>query len=356
MDPGTEQGYWCRTTFSDSVMTSFTWTIENFQNREEKFKERISSSLISVKGSDNRVSKWVFDIFPKGKTWYCNGGVRIDLTSKNDFPVRASWDMCILNRNSKQKFKRSAGSHTFETKEAAWGFDDVLMQSDMTDKLLPNGNLTLMFEITVYSEGKNLTNSMDYNNINFNFLRPDQRHKQVCDHLGQVLADKEFCDVEIQCEESVFPCHQLVLAARSPVFRAMLQVDMKEKQTKKIVIEDSKPEIVSQMLNFIYTGDIANEKLDDMASDLLAVGEKYQLIHLTKMCEDNLCSTLDVDNSIKYLVLGDIYNLLTLKTLALELAAKNMKKIVDTDVYKDLFKQKPELAWEVNKLKIQEDV
>ena len=217
------------------------------------------------------------------------------------------------------------------------------MQSDLTDKLLPNGNLTLVFEITP-----------DSNNINF--LRPDQRHKQVCDHLGQVLANKEFCDVEILCEESVFPCHQLVLAARSPVFRALLQADMKEKQSKNIVIEDSKPEIVSEMLNFIYTGDIANEKLDEMAKDLLGVGEKYQLLHLKKMCEEKLSSTLEVNNSIEYLVLGDLHNLLTLKTLALEIIAKNMKKIVDTDVYKDLFKQNPELAWEVNKVKIQEDV
>ena len=116
MDSSTEQGYWCKTTFSDSVKTSFTWTIENFKNREEKYRERISSSLISVKGSDNRLSQWVFDIYPKGKTSKCKGGVHIDLTSKNDFPVRASWDMCILNRNSKQKFKRSTKSLTFEKK------------------------------------------------------------------------------------------------------------------------------------------------------------------------------------------------------------------------------------------------
>ena len=356
MNSSNEPDDWCRTTFGDSVKASFTWTIENFKNREEKHKERISSSLFSVKGSDNTVSQWVFEIFPKGKTSYCKGGVRIDLTSKNKFPVKAYWDMCILNRNSKQKFKRSAKSHTFETQGSTWGFDDVLMQRDLTDKLLPNGNLTLVFEITVYCKGKNLTSSMDMTFDRTNFLRQNQRRKQVCDHLGQVLADKEFCDVEIQCDKSIFPCHKLVLAARSPVFRAMLQADMKEKQTKKIVIEDSKPEIVSEMLNFIYTGDITNEKLHEMASDLLAVGEKYQLVHLTKMCEDKLCSTLEVDKSIEYLVLGDLYNLLTLKTLALELVAKNMKKIVNTDVYKDLFKQNPELAWEVNKVKIEEDL
>ena len=210
-----------------------------------------------------------------------------------------------------------------------------------------------MFEITVYGQGKTLSGSKDLENNNF--LRQDQRQKQVCDHLGQVLEGKKFSDLEIHCEETVFPCHQLVLAARSPVFRAMLDSDMVEKQTKIIIIKDAKPDIVAEMLNFIYTGDITNEKMDEMARALLGIADMYQLDYLKKMCEDKLCSTLEIDNSIECLVLGDTHNAPTLKMMAIKFIGKNITKIVDTDVYKDLFRQKPDLAWEVYKVNVQED-
>ena len=356
MESNSKKGFWCRTTFCDSVKTYFTWTIESFKNREEKFKEKISSSIFKVRGSDKRVSEWVIEVFPKGDDEHFMNRVRIGLTSKNDFPVKASWIGYILDRNNKKKHKKDAGIYEFKRRGKGWGFSDYPFHSEFTDSLLPGGNLTLVFEITVYGEGRNLSGSNGMTDNN-NYIKQDrsQRQMQVCDHLGQVLADKEFADVEIICDTAVFPCHQLILAARSPVFKAMFQAEMKEKLARKIVIKDCHPDVVSEMLNFIYTVDISTEKLSKLAIDLLGVGEMYQLDCLKNMCEDELCSTLNVEKSIEYLVLGDSHNAPKLKKMALELVSKNMKKIVDTDVYRDLFRQKPDLAWEVNKVKMQDD-
>ena len=177
-------------------------------------------------------------------------------------------------------------------------------------------------------------------------IRQNQRLKNVRDHLGQY---EEFTDIEIYCEETVFPCHQLVLAAGSPVFRAMLNANMIEKQTKKIVIDDYKPEIVAEMLNFLYTGDVHNEILEKTAKKLLGVADKYLLDHLKAMIEEKLCSFLNVDNSIECLDFGDSHNALKLKRMALEIVAKNMKTFVDTGVISDLFTHKPALAWEVTR-------
>ena len=81
--------------------------------------------------------------------------------------------------------------------------------------------------------------------------------QKLSDDFGQLLTDKEFSDIEIHCGDKVLPCNQIFLAARSPVFKAMLQADMKEKQSKKIVIEDFNPRTVAHMLKFMYTGDIS---------------------------------------------------------------------------------------------------
>merc|ERR1719480_287032 len=104
------------------------------------------------------------------------------------------------------------------------------------------------------------------------------------------------------------------------------------------------------MLNFIYTGSISShDAISEIATALLAAADKYQLDLLKKICEERLCSTLEVTNCVEYLVLGDTYQTFKLRRRAMEIAVENIDSIMDTDVFKDLFKQTPELAWEVMK-------
>ena len=86
--------------------------------------------------------------------------------------------------------------------------------------------------------------------------------------------------------------------------------------------------------------------MEEIVSDLLGVADKYELNDLKEMCEEKLCSSfLPVENSIECLVLGDLHRASKLKKMALKLVAKNTRKIVDIYVYKELFTQKPALAW-----------
>ena len=82
----------------------------------------------------------------------------------------------------------------------------------------------------------------------------------------------------MKCQDKVFDCHQFMLSARytalklhqyihylhchhpcrSPVFRAMFQADMAEKKTKKVDIQDLHPDVVAEMLQFIYSGNTPN--------------------------------------------------------------------------------------------------
>mgnify|MGYP001200863164 CR=1 FL=1 len=180
MEPeaGTEQNQWCRTTFGDGVKTSFTWTIENFKNRKEKFNQPILSSIISVTdSSDKRLTKWCIEVYPKGSLTvsgmqYANVGVF--LRNKNGFKSTASFVFWILDENAKKnnvKVVGQGGSNEI-TRGSSLGIGDFIKQSDLTDSLLPGGNLTLVFEITVYFEGKTLSGFKDLDKNNF--LRQDQ--------------------------------------------------------------------------------------------------------------------------------------------------------------------------------------
>ena len=94
---------------------------------------------------------------------------------------------------------------------------------------------------------------------------------------------------------------------------------------------------------------VSTKDISKIATELLAAADKYQLDLLKKLCEERLCSTLKVTNCVEYLVFGDMNQTFKLRSQALKLVAENVDSIIDTDVFKDLFKQKPELALEVMK-------
>ena len=58
-----------------------------------------------------------------------------------------------------------------------------------------------------------------------------------------------------------------MLSARSPMFRAMFSLDMKEKEASEIQVVDVTAETLAQMIEFMYTGDVAD--LDERADELL---------------------------------------------------------------------------------------
>ena len=188
--------------------------------------------------------------------------------------------------------------------------------------------------------------------------------KQACDHFEQMLADKEFSDLEIECDWDKFRCHQSILAARSPVLKAMIQ-DGKEKAKKaeqllKIEVDDVDREVFGVMLTFIYTGDLKKKTsyfgtplekfLTEKASELLEAADKYQLDLLKEVWEEKLCSMLNVENSMEFLVLGDLYQASKLKKMALSLVNRKRKsKKEDSNVYKNLFSRRQDLEVNNNK-------
>ena len=129
--------------------------------------------------------------------------------------------------------------------------------------------------------------------------------RQVCEDFGSMLQDEDFCDFEIKCDDKSFRCHSNVLLARSPVFKAMIKSEMSE--NNQPVINDIEPQVISEMVHLIYTGSVINGFISEkVASDLLGTADKYQLDLLKSMCENKLCSSLEMTNSVQYLVLGTI--------------------------------------------------
>ena len=78
-------------------------------------------------------------------------------------------------------------------------------------------------------------------------------------------------DVVLRVGNKDFQAHKCILSARSPVFGAMFQHDMKEAKENHVDIEDVEVEVFEVMLRFIYTDKISS---DDVTIDLLKAADK----------------------------------------------------------------------------------
>ncbi len=152
--------------------------------------------------------------------------------------------------------------------------------------------------------------------------------------LKTVFDEKTLSDISIECGGEVFQAHRIILASQSPVFKRMLETDMKEKQEKEITIYDLDKEVVSDMLTFLYTGSAPN--LEVRAKELLNAANKYQLPRLMVMCKNKLEEQIKMENVIEILQLADLHGVRELMKECLEFIKTNFKEVQETTGWEDL--------------------
>ena len=94
---------------------------------------------------------------------------------------------------------------------------------------------------------------------------------------GDLLESKILSDVilvvgDTKESQKEFQVHKAILGARSPVFAAMFQHDMKEKKQSHVLITDIDANAFESMLGFIYKG--TTPLLGDQATELLFASDK----------------------------------------------------------------------------------
>ena len=210
-------------------------------------------------------------MYPKGTAQH-SGFLSVFLQKVSEDDARATTFFSILDssntkKNSLGNRKFLKYSNLFRKTSGIAQFVSLDTLNSQSTVLLPNDSLTIVCDITILGPEKTVTVSPNF----------QEQKKRKLDLLSQDLEDafgnKEFSDVKIHCGDKVFDCHQFMLSARSPVFRVMFQADMTEKKTKKVEIMDLQPDVVAEMLSFIYVG--KTTKLDELSGELLAAAEKY---------------------------------------------------------------------------------
>ncbi|OEL14402.1 BTB/POZ and MATH domain-containing protein 2, partial [Dichanthelium oligosanthes] len=172
--------------------------------------------------------------------------------------------------------------------------------------------------------------------------------------FAQMLKDADGADVTINVGDRFFLAHRYVLAARSRVFKAQLFGVMKERNTECIQIEDMEPSVFERLLHFIYTDSLSEdfEGGDDKKvamHHLLVAADRYGLNRLTLMCEDKLCSWIDVQTVATILGIADQTHRVKLKEACLGFIAwpDVLGAVMKTEGFKDLIASYPLIMKEI---------
>ncbi|KAJ9175986.1 hypothetical protein P3X46_014481 [Hevea brasiliensis] len=118
-------------------------------------------------------------------------------------------------------------------------------------------------------------------------------------------------------------------AARSEIFKNMLGLDAcKAAASDTITLAVLNHEELESLLEFLYSGSLATEKVGKHICSLTLAADKYEIPFLLKFCERYMLRSLFLSNALDVLKISYTCSNKILKETALNFIVKNMEDIV----------------------------
>ncbi|CAK9135657.1 unnamed protein product [Ilex paraguariensis] len=290
----------------------------------------ISSDVFTVGGYD-----WAIYFYPDGKNIEDSSmyvSVFIALASEGT-DVRALFELTLLDQSGKGKHKvhshfdraLESGPYTLKYRGSMWGYKRFFRRATLeTSDYLKDDCLAMHCTVGV------VRNRVE---------RPKQYSIQMPpsdmgQNLKYLLESEVGSDIVFKVGDEMFKAHKLILAARSPVFRAQFFGLIGNPNMDNVVLEDIEPSIFKAMLIFIYA-----DKLPDLheitgstymctstiiMQHLLAAADRFGLDRLKQLCEAKLCEEVSADTVGTTLSLAEQHRCQQLKAICLKFAAANL--------------------------------
>nr|XP_033771288.1 actin-binding protein IPP isoform X4 [Geotrypetes seraphini] len=124
----------------------------------------------------------------------------------------------------------------------------------------------------------------------------DKHAQLLLSQMNQLRACSDFCDVQLQVEEVLFPVHRLVLAASSPYFAALFGGGMREASTDVVPILGVDVGCFRLLLEFVYTGVVTISTGN--VQELLVAADMLQLSEVAELCCRFLKAQMEPSNVV----------------------------------------------------------
>ncbi|CAH2063984.1 unnamed protein product [Thlaspi arvense] len=125
------------------------------------------------------------------------------------------------------------------------------------------------------------------------------------------------------------PAHRALLASKSEIFKNVLDSDeCKTAPEYAITLQELNSQELQALLEFLYTGTLASDKLEKHVYALFVAADKYMIHYLQEFCEQHMLSTLDISSVLDVLDVSDLGSSKMLKEAALGFVVRNIDEIV----------------------------
>ncbi|KAH7429968.1 hypothetical protein KP509_09G076000 [Ceratopteris richardii] len=315
----------------------------------------ITSETFTVGGYE-----WAVYFYPDGKNVEDNSlyvSVFIALASEGT-DVRALFELTLLDQSGKGKHKvhshfdraLESGPYTLKYRGSMWGYKRFFKRAVLeTSDYIKDDTLALTCTVGVVvssTQGQKL----------YSIPVPEPN---IGLHFAELLENGLRSDITFEVDGESFAAHKLVLAARSPVFKAQFFGAMREKDSEVIHVKDIEPPVFKAMLYFMYrdalpedcelSGAASPTTCSVMAQHLLAAADRYGLDRLRMICESKLCEEVNVETVATTLALAEQHHSSQLKAVCLKFVAANLAAVIQSDGFEHLRESCPSLQCELLK-------
>ena len=311
-------------TYTSTMVAHLKWTIKNFGSIECKKEtgEWCKSPSFHAPGDDS--VKWHVKIYPKGEKKDEFNSFYVLPESPMQSGCLATIIYTLSDAKSEEKLWSKTLTHHFEADcSQGWGFGSSVNMSSIENLVV---GCKLEYQVTklVPFHGK---------------------HSDLATDLSRLFSQDSKGDVTFVLKNKEFPAHKFLLSARSPVFAAMFQHDMKEAAQNRVDIVDIDPDIFHALLRFMYTDQVDLTTVEKFTS-LLSAADRYHLDLLKWKCEQFLVQALTLENCAELLMLADAHNAINLKEAAVKCIGKSPAKVMKTEEWKKMKNASLELVCE----------
>ena len=141
------------------------------------------------------------------------------------------------------------------------------------------------------------------------------------------LEEGVFSDFTITSEEDGrFPCHRNILAAKSSTLKAMLTIEMKEKDEKEFKLHHSN-QVVEAVVSYFYKGEVTSEVLEANLPSFLELSDFYDLEAMKAQVGRTAINGLTMENVVEMFSLANLHNARALKEATSFFILENKKKL-----------------------------
>ena len=158
--------------------------------------------------------------------------------------------------------------------------------------------------------------------------------EDVLSKLNQLRSEESFTDAVLCVDTVEFPCHRNVMAVSSPYFKAMFTIDLRERNTNKIDVNEVTPVTLRRVIDYAYTGRI--EITVDNAQEMLAAGSMFQYPAIVDACCEFLAKHLHSSNCLGIENFAQMHSCSKLEMEAHQYTLENFSSVVEYEEFLEI--------------------